>query len=88
MARLPVRHEDDPSAPPEVRDLLARVRAGRGELFNMNRVMANHPAALEAFNAFSYATRSFVGGLGNGSLTPEQTELAYTAATVANDCFY
>lgn len=88
MARLPLINEDDPASPAAARVALRDVGAGRGIVLNVYRALANNPAALRAIHALSMATRTFPNGNGDGSLTPAQSELAYTAATVANRCFY
>ncbi len=81
MARIPLVNEDDPATPDDVRELLRAIKA-TGRLRNIYRVMANHPEALRAFFAFGAVTYR------GDSLTRAQAELAYTAATVANSCYY
>lgn len=88
MARIPLVDEHDPTAPTDAREALLEVGAGRGLVLNVYRALANNPAALRAVHALSMATRTFPTGAGTGSLSPAQSELAYTAATVANRCFY
>lgn len=88
MARIAALDENDPATPVAAREALTVVASGRGRLLNVYRALAHNPAALEAVHALSMATRSFSNGMGAGSLTPAQSELAYTAATVANRCFY
>ena len=88
MARIPLQNDHDPKHDPALRATFERITGTRGSVANLHRAMANHPQALETFHAFSSAFRSFPGGAGGGSLTPAQSELAYTAATVANNCFY
>lgn len=82
MARIPLIHEDDPAAPPELREKLLRLKQEQGYLVNLRRAMINHPLAFDTFNAFAKTVYR------NGSLTPAQAELAYTTATVANSCYY
>lgn len=82
MARLPLVHENDPSTPPEAKAALEKVRQQRGMLVNLYRAMANHPKALETFSDFATVTYR------KGSLTPKEAELAYTTATVVNNCHY
>ncbi len=82
MARIPLLDEDDPGIPPAARALLQAAKA-RGRVFNIFRAMANHPAAMENFSALLHA----VYGRGSG-LSRKQAELAYTTATVVNQCFY
>lgn len=88
MARIPLLSEKDPSNGPDLRATFEHVAGTRGSVANIHRAMANHPDALKAFHDFSLTFRVLPGGVGSGSLTPAQTELAYTAATVANNCFY
>ena len=88
MARIPLLQEEDPANPIAAREALRDVGEGRGIVLNVYRALANNPAALRAIHALSMATRTFPNGKGDGSLTPAQSELAYTAATVANRCFY
>ncbi len=83
MARIPLMHEDDPQTPAEVRELLQATKGSRGRLVNLYRALANHPAALRAFSALG----ATVYGR-NSSLTRKQAELAYTTATVVNNCYY
>ncbi|GAC1430361.1 MAG: hypothetical protein NVSMB5_24630 [Candidatus Velthaea sp.] len=88
MARIPLQSEHDPNLDPALRATFEHIAGARGAVANIHRAMGNSPEALETFHAFSLAFRSLPGGVGSGSLTPAQTELAYTAATVANNCFY
>ncbi len=81
MARIPLVNEDDPATPADLRELLGAIKA-TGRLRNIYRAMANHPEALRTFYAFGAATYR------SDSLTRAQAELAYTAATVANSCYY
>jgi len=81
MARIPLVNEDDPATPAEVREMLQDIKA-TGRLRNIYRAMANHPAALRPFFALGAATYR------SDSLTRAEAELAYTAATVANNCYY
>lgn len=83
MARIPLLHEDDPETPAEVRTLLHATKGTRGRLVNLYRALANHPAALSAFTALG----ATVYGRAS-SLTRKQAELAYTTATVVNNCYY
>lgn len=83
MARIPLLHDDDPGLSPEARGALQATRGSRGRLVNLYRAMANHPAALQAFTAFGAAVYGR-----NSSLTRKQAELAYTTATVVNNCYY
>lgn len=82
MARIPILHEDDSSLPEDARAALEQVKQQRGQLVNLYRVMANHPRALQTFSDFATVVYR------KGSLTPKQAELAYTTATVMNNCYY
>ncbi len=82
MARIPTVWEDDPGTPPEAREFLKRVERGLGEVFNGVRLLANHPQQANALIEFVRSVRH------HNSLTPILTELAYTTASVANDCHY
>ena len=82
MARIPIVREDDPATPPEARAFLKKVEAGHGEVFNSVRLMANHPQQANALVEFVRSVRY------HNSLTPTLTELAYTTATVINQCHY
>ncbi len=89
MARLPLVDPDDPNADPKARGLLGVIRAGlngSNDLpwtnINVYRAMANHPDAFEALLGFGELVYR------QNSLTPEQRELAYLGASVANDCHY
>lgn len=88
MARIPLQDDRSPSLDPSLRATFDGIAGDRGSVANIHRAMANHPEALKAFHEFSLAFRTFPSGAGHGSLTPAQCELAYTAATVANNCFY
>lgn len=50
--------------------------------FNVIRALANHPALLEGFMAFSSA--AYWGS----SVDPATRELAYLTASLENDCHY
>ena len=81
MTRIPLVHEDDPSAPPEARAVLEEIREKRGFVLNVYRALANHPQLAKYLVGFYATARS-------GSLTPAECELAYTSASVANSCHY
>ena len=83
MARIPLLQEEDPATPPEARAALAAARGARGRLVNLYRALANHPAALRGFTALGSAVYGR-----DSSLTRKQAELAYTTATVVNNCYY
>lgn len=82
MARIPLIQTDDPVTPPEATAFLRDHDRGRVGVLNIHRAFANHPKAGRAFFDFFRAVRA------EGNLTSAQAELAYTAATVANNCFY
>lgn len=82
MARIPTLREDDSSVPEDARAALEQVHQQRGRIVNLYRVMANHPRVLQKFVEFGSTTYR------GGSLTPVQAELAYTTATVVNNCYY
>lgn len=83
MARVPIWDEHDPSTPTEIRDALAYSGETFGLNLNIQREMANHPQLARAFidlAMVSYGEES--------TITPAQRELAYTTATVVNNCHY
>ena len=80
MARLPLVDPDDPGTDLAARAALLAARERAGRDFNVYRAVANHPAVFEGLLSLTAAARS--------SLTPAQRELAYTTATVTNDCHY
>jgi alkylhydroperoxidase family enzyme len=89
MSRLPLVDPDDPGTDPAARELLLRARAAnerREEIpwrdVNVIRALANHPALMEAFNAFGRVV------YGANSLTPAERELAWLATSAVNDCHY
>ena len=82
MARIPLLREDDPTTPADARALLEATKTARGQVVNLYRALANTPAALETFLAFGGAVRR------RGSLSRKEAELAYTTATVVNNCYY
>ncbi len=88
MARIPLDHESNPDTDPAILEALAAISAGGGPTLNVIRALANKPAALMGFFAFTGAVYNFNNGTGTSSLSPKETELAYTAATVANNCTY
>lgn len=79
MARLnPI---DPKSATGKSAELFAKVKSGLGLVPNMTRVMANSPAALEAYLAFS-------GALAGGRLAPRIREQLALVVAEANECGY
>lgn len=81
MSRIPILGEDSPETPRETRELLEEIGRKRGQVLNVYRALANHPALARTFVDFYITTRS-------GDLTPAECELAYLSATVANECHY
>lgn len=80
--RLPLVDPDDPSLDATTRAVLQETRARTGRDWNVYRAIANHPEVFAGFRQFTRAAYSA------NSLPPAQRELAYLAASVANDCFY
>lgn len=82
MARIPLVDPDDPEADPKARALLLKLRESAGRDVNVLRALANHPDVLESFLHLGAqpAPRAY--------LRPDQRELAYLTASVANDCHY
>lgn len=83
MARIPLLSEDDPELDAEARQLLTEMKAARGRVPNIIRARAHHPRMLAA----SAALANVVYGPGS-LITPAERELAYTTATVVNNCYY
>jgi len=83
LARIPVWDEKDPSTPPEVREALEYIDGEFGEIINFWRVIANHPEV-----ARRYVDLMMVPHGEDSTITPAQRELAYTTATVVNNCHY
>ena len=88
MARLPLRHEDDPATDPKILAVLDGITSSGFPALNVFRALANKPEALEGFLALVTSIYNTGSGVGTSSITPKETELAYTAATVANNCHY
>ena len=83
MARIPLVDPDDPEADPRAAAMLKAMEAGNDAgLFNMQRVIANHPALAESF--FNFAQVTYFGA----HLSPKQAELPYLTSAIAIDCFY
>ena len=82
MTRIRLVDPDDPDADPKARALLLRMRESGGWDANVLRALANHPDMLESFMHLGAqpAPRTY--------LSPDQNELAYLTASVANDCHY
>ena len=83
MARIPVWHENDNSTPEEIRAALEYSEEKFGQNLNVFRVMANHPDVMQR-----YLDLALVSYGEDSTITPAQRELAYTTATVVNNCHY
>jgi alkylhydroperoxidase family enzyme len=79
--RIPLPHADDDGLGETTQSLLSGMRDA-GVDFNVIRALANHPALLEGFMAFSSA--AYWGS----SVDPATRELAYLTASLENDCHY
>jgi alkylhydroperoxidase family enzyme len=88
MARIPLRHEDDPTTDPKILEALEGISASGFPALNVFRALANKPEALAGFMSFVNSIYNTGSGTGHSTITPKETELAYTAATVANKCHY
>lgn len=88
MARLPLRHEDNPDTDPAILAALDRVAASGFPMLNVFRAFANKPESLDGFMAFVMSIYNTNTGAGHSTISAKETELAYTTATVANNCTY
>lgn len=79
--RIPLPKPEDEGLGEQTRSLLRGMRDA-GVDFNVIRALANHPALLEGFMAFSSA--AYWGS----SVDPATRELAYLTASLENDCHY
>lgn len=84
MARITIWQDDTPDTPPEITDAIEHAAASTGFALNIQREMANNPVVLKGFSEF---TGAFYGE-GAGTITGAERELAYTTATVVNNCHY
>ena len=82
MARIPLVDPDDPDADPKARALLLRLRQRSGRDINVLRALANHPDVMETFLHMGAQPAP------TSHIRPDQRELAYLTASVANDCHY
>jgi len=82
MARIPLIDPDDPDADPKARSLLLRLRQRTGRDINVLRALANHPDLMETFLHMGAQPAAAP------HIRPDQRELAYLTASVANDCHY
>ncbi|GAC1416064.1 MAG: hypothetical protein NVSMB5_05950 [Candidatus Velthaea sp.] len=88
MARIPLRHEDDPTTDPAILEALERATSTGFPALNVFRAIANKPQALDGFMALVMSIYNTGAGADFSTLSQKETELAYTAASVANNCFY
>ncbi len=88
MARIPLRHEDNPDTDPAILAALERVAAAGFPPLNVFRALANKPESLDGFLSFVMSIYNTNTGAGYSSISAKETELAYTTATVANNCHY
>ena len=82
MARIPLVDPDDPHADPKARSLLLRLRERTGRDINVLRALAHHPDVLESVLHMGAQPAPAA------HVRPDQRELAYLTASVANDCHY
>jgi hypothetical protein len=82
MARIPTLQENDPATSPEAKEFLLSTEILMGELFNAIRLLANHPRQGRALMALIGSVRT------QNSLTPAETEFAWTTSAVINGCHY
>jgi len=88
MARIPLDHESDPTTDPKILAALDRITSSGFPALNVFRALANKPEALDGFMAFVNSIYNTGSGTGYSTITPKETELAYTTATVVNNCHY
>jgi len=88
MARIPLRHEDNPATDPQILATLESIAASGFPKLNVLRALANKPEALAGFLGFVASVYNNGSGVGHSTLSAKETELAYTAASVANNCHY
>lgn len=84
MSRIPIWKDDNPAMPERVREAIEYAKSGTGFALNIQREMANNPKVLKGF---SDLVGTFYGAE-SGAITPAERELAYTTATVVNNCHY
>ncbi len=80
MSRIPTP-ESIEAAPAAARPLLEAVKAQLGKVPNMHRLIANSPASLDGYLAFS-------GALGKGELAPSTRHKIALAVANVNGCDY
>ncbi|MEN9727226.1 MAG: hypothetical protein RL434_1592 [Pseudomonadota bacterium] len=81
MARLPLI--EPAAAPPEVQAIYARFEAMGFPVFNVMKMFANNPKALEGF---AMIVEALYGPA--CALSPRHRELAYLRASQVNSCHY
>src|SRR5689334_5848969 len=82
MSRIHLVDPDDPSADPKARALLLGLRDRYGADLNVLRALANHPDLMESFLHLGAQPAP------RAHIRPDERELAYLTASVANDCHY
>lgn len=82
MARLPMIHEDDPTADPEALALLRQLGGTFGSIINLQRVMVHNREVTTAF--FGMMKTLYI----ESKLSPKQTELPYLTSTMTLACHY
>jgi len=83
VARIPLLEENDPSLDEHTRRVLVEASQARGRLVNFQCALANRPQALRALTDLMQVVYRK-----DSTLEPRHGELAYLAATTANNCFY
>lgn len=81
LGRIPLVDENDPNSSPQAREVLGIIKEKRGRVLNVYRGMANHPEIAGMVAGLYVRARS-------GHLSEQEAELAYTAASAANNCHY
>jgi alkylhydroperoxidase family enzyme len=82
VSRIQLVDPDDPDADPKARALLLVLRDRFGADLNVLRALANHPDLMESFLHLGAQPAP------PPHIRPDQRELAYLTASVANDCHY
>jgi hypothetical protein len=83
MARIPYVYEHDPATPPAAQEALeVWDRVFPDTFINLIRLLANDPPIAAAFSEFNRVIYT------RPNLTPAEVELAYTTASVVNQCHY
>ncbi len=83
MTRMPYVREDDAGASPEALAAFGRWEdVFPGQIINLVRLLANDPPLATMFAEMNRVIYT------QPNLTPAEVELAYTTATVVNECHY